>query len=521
MTAGPRGAALVRDVVQRANDPIDPLSSIGALELVTPEDLELVLHPTGPGSGAPVLASGIGASPGVGVGIAVFDAGRALDRAGRDEPFVLVRPVTEPADEPALALAVGVVTSGGGLASHAAVLARGRGLPAVVGAGSLVIGDDGFTAADGTVVREGDVITIDGSRGEVSVGDAAGSPTVELPEELEELLAWADEVRAGSLAILANADTAADARRALGFGAEGVGLCRVEHLLLATGGFAALRRAVGTAFGPPDAARDGSDAVDDVQARLREGFEELLEVMDGRPVTVRLLDVPLHELGRVEASAGRWPEEHNPMLGLRGVRLAVVVPALYRAQVRALAEAVAARLHAGGRPDARVLVPFVSLASELAFARELVESTVADTPRVDRLPTGVMVETPRAALCGAELVSLADFVSFGTNDLTQLVLGISRDDAGSLLDRYLGSGLLGTDPFRTLDGAVGQLVSTAVEQARAEDPSIEIGVCGEHGGDPASIAFFRSVGIDHVSCSPFRVPVARLAAARAVLGVEP
>ncbi|MGZ4718442.1 MAG: putative PEP-binding protein [Acidimicrobiales bacterium] len=506
MTAGLRGAALVRDVVRRADDPTDPMTTIDAVERVTPSDVELILHPQGEPGSARVVAVGIGASPGVASGQAVFDAGRALDRSDDGHPIILVRPTTGPDDAAALAGAAGVVTSTGGMASHAAVLARGRGLPAVCGAHSLRIGADSLTTTDGVVVREGDVVSIDGGTGEVRVG--AIEPDVgDVPVELDALLGWADEVRAGSMGVWANADTAADAGRARRFGAEGLGLCRVEHLLLGHG-LDVVRRVVGA-----DDAADREAALDELAGRLRADLVSMLEVMDGLPVTVRLLDLPLDQVA--DGSS-----ERNPMLGVRGVRLAVLRPSLYRAQVQALAGATIDRLEAGGHPIIRLMVPFVSTLTELVLARELVESVLAELDRPLDVRIGAMVETPRAALRCAELAAASHFLSFGTNDLTQMTFGFSRDDVGPVLDRYRGQGLLPADPFETIDlDGVGELVATGVERARIVDPAIEISVCGEHGGDPASIAYFRSLGIDHVSCSPFRVPLARLAAARAVLGL--
>jgi len=535
-TLGPRGAALVRDVVARADDPADPMSRTDALIVVTPADVELVLHPQAGSAAGEVLAVGIGASPGVASGVAVFDSWRALDLVDEGARVILVRPETSPADEPGMAVAEGVLTSSGGLASHAAVVARGRGLPAVCGADSLQIGADSLTTATGLVIREGDAISIDGSSGEV----LSGLVTVddhEVPAELDVLLGWADEVRAGALAVRANADTAVDAALARAFGAEGIGLCRTEHMFLGADRLPLVQQMI-----LADTPEGEAAALAELHVVQRADFEAVLEAMDGLPVTVRLLDPPLHEflpdVGDLEvagargeldaagaellAAARRW-HEHNPMLGVRGVRLAVLKPGLYRMQVRALVEAALLRIDAGGTPRVQVMIPLVSTAAELALARGWVTDAAAEVlgPRAGELDLriGAMVETPRASLCTGELVDVADFLSFGTNDLTQMTFGFSRDDVGRLLDAYLGQGLLAADPFGTLDvDGVGELVRLGVERARDRRPDLEIGVCGEHGGDPDSIAFFRAVGVDYVSCSPFRVPVARLAAARAVLG---
>jgi pyruvate,orthophosphate dikinase len=535
-TPGPRGAALVRDVVARADDPSDPMTRSDALMVVTPADVELVLHPQAGSATGTVLAVGIGASPGVASGLAVFDAWRALDLVDEGERVILVRPGTAPADEPGMAVAEGVLTSSGGLSSHAAVVARGRGLPAVCGADSLQIGADSFTTALGMIVSEGDAISIDGSTGEV----LSGLVTVddgEVPVELETLLGWADDVRAGALAVRANADTAADAAQARRFGAEGIGLCRTEHMFLGADRLPLVQRMI-----LADTPEGEAAALAELHVVQRADFEAVLEAMDGMPVTVRLLDPPLHEflpdVGDLEvaeargelddagaellAAARRW-HEHNPMLGVRGVRLAVLKPGLYRMQVRALVQAALRCVDAGGTPQVQILIPLVSTAAELVLARGWVVEAAAEAigDRVGELElrVGAMVETPRAALQAGRLAEVADFLSFGTNDLTQMTFGFSRDDVGRLLDAYLGQGLLTVDPFATLDvDGVGELVRIGIERARAHRPDLEVGVCGEHGGDPDSIAFFRSAGLDYVSCSPFRVPVARLAAARAVLG---
>jgi len=448
-----------------------------------------------------------------------------------------VRPETAPADEPGMAVAAGVLTSGGGLTSHAAVVARGRGLPAVCGADSIMVGDDSFTTNAGVTVREGDVISIDGSTGEVFAGVVTVTDD-DVPAELEVLLGWADEARAGTLAVRANADTAADAALARSFGAEGIGLCRTEHMFLGTDRLPLVQRMI-LADGPEAELA----ALDELHRAQRHDFAEVLAAMDGLPVTIRLLDPPLHEflpdVGDLEvaeargelapgdaellAAARRW-HEHNPMLGVRGVRLAVLKPAVYRMQVRALVEAALDRLDAGGTPRVQVMIPLVSTAAELALARhwvvDEVAATLGDRSGQVEVPVGAMVETPRAALRAGELAADAQFLSFGTNDLTQMTFGFSRDDIGRILDTYLEQGLLAADPFSTIDvDGVGELVASGVVRARERRPELEIGVCGEHGGDPASIAFFLAAGVDYVSCSPFRVPIARLAAARAVLGV--
>jgi pyruvate, orthophosphate dikinase len=529
VTDGLHGAALIRNVVARAHDDRDALSVDGALRLVGAGDVEAVLHPqSGPpadGEGA-VIATGLAASPGTATGVAVFDSWRALDAFDDGTAVILVRPETSPADEPAMAIAEGVLTSRGGLTSHTAVVARGRGLPAVCGAATLDIGSHSFATVDGMVVHEGDAITIDGSSGEVRLGVAEVTAD-DIPIELDELLGWADDRRAGRLGVLANADTAADAERARRFRADGIGLCRTEHQFLAPDRLPLLQQAI-LAHSPDS----GSAALERLAEVQRADFVALLEVMDGLPVTVRLLDPPLHEFlpdvtalevasarGELDdegaallEAARRW-REHNPMLGVRGVRLAIVRPALYRMQVRALAAATVDRLEAGGDPRPQVLVPLVSAAAELATVRGWIVEEVAG--RVE-IAVGAMIETPRAALLAGELAPVADFLSFGTNDLTQMTFGLSRDDVGALVETYLADGLLDADPFATIDAAaVGELIRLAVERARAVRPGLSIGVCGEHGGDPGSIGFFLSAGVDYVSCSPFRVPIARLCAGQA------
>jgi pyruvate,orthophosphate dikinase len=510
--------------------PSSPDAKGEALARVSVRDLEEVLHPRGRGA-RQVIAVGLAASPGAATGAAIFDAWRGLDAVDAGSAVILVRPETSPADEPCLSVAEGVLTSRGGMASHAAVIARGRGLPAVCGASSLVIGEDELTAADGTVVREGELISIDGSTGEVILGGlevaaAAGH------DELKVVLQWADEVRAGRLGVWANADTAADAAAARGFGAEGIGLCRTEHQFLGADRLPLLRQAI-----LADSVETERAALDQLAAAQQADFESLFEAMDGLPVTIRLLDPPLHEFlpdlvaleveaatsgldeAGVELLAGarRW-HEHNPMLGVRGARLGLLRPDLYRAQVRAVVEAATAHLRRGGDPQPRVLVPLVSAGAELEAVRRSVEPELAAGGAGPQIPLGAMIETPRAALRAGEIAAHADFVSFGTNDLTQMTFGFSRDDVGRVLERYLADGLLRADPFVTLDAdGVGELLALAVARARQVRPDISIGLCGEHGADPDSIGFLLEIGIDYVSCSPFRVPVARLAAAQALL----
>jgi len=505
---------------------------------VTPEHLDVVLHPQfETGAERTVLTKGLAASPGAAVGKAVFTADGAADAAERGEHVILVRNETSPEDVHGMAAAEGILTARGGLVSHAAVVARGWGKPAVCGAEAVRISGDSFTVGDVTV-RAGDVISIDGTTGEVVLGEV-GLVSGETPPEFDTVLGWADEVRGDRLGIRANADTGADAAKARELGAAGIGLCRTEHMFLGEDRLPVVRAMI---------LADTPDEEEAALARLlevqRQDFVEVLAAMDGLPVTVRLLDPPLHEflpdveeLALKEALSGLDEEEQellaaarswreaNPMLGTRGVRLGVVKPGLYAMQVRALVEAAAVRVADGGTPVVEIMIPLTITREELALARSWVEAAIeasdADTGGM-AISIGTMVETPRAALRADELAEVSDFFSFGTNDLTQMTFGFSRDDVeGRIMGAYLEHGLLPRNPFETIDvPAVGELVRIAVERGRATRPDIKLGVCGEHGGDAESVAFFHEVGLDYVSCSPFRVPIARLAAAQAVLGRE-
>ncbi|MBY5163491.1 pyruvate, phosphate dikinase [Salsipaludibacter albus] len=528
---GKRSApAAVRIAVELVDEGL--LEPAEAVARVQPTQLERLLHPGFDAEAAfDVLTTGLGASPGAASGHVAFTADEAEARAADGESVILVRPETSPEDLHGLISAVGVLTSRGGLVSHAAVVARGIGTPAVCGADELVIDLDAQRmSVNGTVVEDGDLVSIDGTTGEVVLGEV---PVV-VPEptpELARLLDWADDLR--RLGVRANADTPEDARRARAFGAEGIGLCRTEHMFLGDR-LPIVQRMI---------LEDGDGhwaALDELHDLQRADFEAMLEAMDGLPVTVRLLDPPLHEflpdlteLRIAEATDGlddagqevlaateHW-DEHNPMLGIRGVRLSALEPGLYRMQVRALMEAAMARVAAGGTPRPHVMIPLTvsgpELAAAVAEAWDVIEEVVDGTELDVRV--GTMVETPRAALRAAELAPHADFCSFGTNDLTQMTFGFSRDDVEArLMPVYLQRGLLPADPFATIDvDGVGRLVELAIEEGRAAAPDLEFGVCGEHGGDPASVAFFDRAGLDYVSCSPFRLPVARLAAAHAAL----
>ncbi|MCY4272719.1 MAG: PEP-utilizing enzyme [bacterium] len=475
---------------------------------VAPDDVEDLLHAQMAGdSPAHAVAHGVAASPGAASGRVCLTADAVLDAEDEGTLAVFVRPFTTPADEAAMSAAAAIITAKGGMASHAAVIARGWGIPAVVGVETLAVDDVAGVAQLGEAeLREGELITVDGSQGAIMLG-ACEVGRAETPDELFKLLGWADELRGGRLAVRANADDVRSARLALEFGATGVGLCRTEHMFLGER-LPLLQRAI------TDGGRAALVALADAQTEELAG---LLEVMDGFPVTVRLLDPPLHEF------LPDHPElaEENPMLGVRGARLGVLRPELYRAQAAAVAEAAARRVAAGGDPWVQVMVPLVVGGPELAHVRAAVAGELAGAEsRLGgrAIPVGAMIETPRAALAAAEIAADADFLSVGTNDLTQMTFGFSRDDIeAKIMGPYIDHGLLEANPFEMLDTAgVGRLLADAVAAARAARPGIEIGVCGEHGGDPASIAFLAGAGVDHVSCSPHRVPAARLAAAQAI-----
>jgi pyruvate,orthophosphate dikinase len=482
------------------------------------------------------------------VGRVYLTADDAQAAAERGEKVVLVRNETSPEDVHGMLAAEGILTARGGLVSHAAVVARGWGKPAVVGAEAVRVGAGSFSVGD-TVVAEGDWISVDGTNGTVVLGQVPVSEG-ETPPEFETILHWADEVRTGHLGVRANADNGPDAANARRHGAEGIGLCRTEHMFLAEDRLPIVRRMI---LASSPAEEDA--ALEALRVAQRADFEEILEAMDGLPVTIRLLDPPLHEflpdteeLAITEATVGLSAEESrlyqaakawqevNPMLGTRGVRLGVIKPGLYAMQVRALMEAALDRVGAGGHPVVEIMIPLTVSREEMALARSWVEAAIteaeaaASVHRGGSRPKGAkagslevligtMIETPRAALLAGEIAEEADFFSFGTNDLTQMTFGFSRDDVeGRMMSAYLEQGLLKRNPFEVVDpDGVGELVRLGVERGRATRPALKIGVCGEHGGDPESIATFAKAGLDYVSCSPFRVPIARLAAAQAVL----
>ncbi len=524
-----------------------------ALTRVTGSQLAQLMFPRFDASGdVRQIAKGISASPGAAVGKVVFDSARAVEQAAAGEDVILVRRETNPDDLHGMIAARGILTSRGGKTSHAAVVARGMGKTCVCGADELEVDLVGrkFAAPDGVTVNEGDVISIDGTSGVVFLGqvDVVPSPVVEyfeggLDPESDELVSAVNAImkhadKRRRLGVRANSDTGDDSARAVRFGAQGIGLTRTEHMFLGE------RRQLveDLILADDDATREA--ALDALEPLQRGDFVEILEAMDGLPVTIRLLDPPLHEflpdlteLSVRIALAGdaatdkdhklldavRRLHEENPMLGLRGVRLGLVIPGLYAMQVRAIAHAAADRVAAGGDPHPEIMIPLVGAVQELEVAREETERVLAEVAaetgtNVHTL-IGTMIEVPRAALTAGQIAQAAEFFSFGTNDLTQMGWGFSRDDVeGSFFSRYIELGVFGVSPFETLDpDGIGRLVRIAVEEGRAARPNLKIGVCGEHGGDPDSVHFFHSAGLDYVSCSPFRVPVARLEAGRAAV----
>ena len=492
-----------------------------AVAAVHPALVERIIH-GGPstaasaGEGGPaVLATGAGASPGVATGLVCLTAEDVLDAADRDEDALLVCDETSPADEIGMRLAAGILTARGGVASHAAVVARGWGIPAVVGVTGMVVADDHVFLGD-VRIDAGTVVSIDGGSGEVLGGAVEKTEAGDVGDvpELDVLLSWADEVRGERVRVRANADRAEDAARARAFGAEGIGLCRTENLFL--GDRLPLVRAFLLAASPDEEA----EALTALGAAQREDLTGVLIAMAPLPVTVRLLDAPLHEFMGDDAPAG-W-REHNPMLGTRGIRLAVLRQGLYQMQARALLGAMDDADAAGAHAHAAVMLPLVSTVAELVLVRGWVLAEIEAWAPIEPPPVGAMIETPRAALLASEMALHADFFSFGTNDLTQMVFGLSRDDVEQrMMGPYLEYGLLPADPFAHLDpGAVAPLVAAATRAGRMARPDLEVGVCGEHGGDPESIRLLVEAGVDSVSCSPFRVPVARLAVAQALIASD-
>jgi pyruvate,orthophosphate dikinase len=492
-----------------------------AVARIDPKQLDQLLHPMiDPEADYEAAAKGLNASPGAATGKVVLDADTAEERGKAGEDVILVRWETNPDDIHGLLEARGILTAQGGMTSHAAVVARGMGKPCVAGCEGLSIDlEGGKISLDGREVAEGEVITIDGGTGEVIVGEVELVPP-QINEDFQRLLGWADDAR--RLRVRANADTPQDAAKAREFGAEGIGLCRTEHMFMAEDRLP-LVRAMIMASGEDERRQ----TLEKLLPHQQEDFEGIFEAMAGLPVTIRLLDPPLHEflppLAEAEspemARRIRALREANPMLGTRGCRLGLLYPEIYEMQVRAIVRAAAAvEERTGAAPLVEIMHPLVGFAEELHRLRELTVRTAAEVAEVDYL-CGTMIELPRACVRADEIAEHADFFSFGTNDLTQTTLGFSRDDAeGKFLTHYLDERILNENPFETLDlSGVGDLMRIAVERARSVKPDIKLGICGEHGGDPASVAFCHDLGLDYVSCSPYRVPLARLAAAQATL----
>jgi pyruvate,orthophosphate dikinase len=507
-----------------------------AILRVEPGSLDQLLHPTiDPSSPRDVITSGLPASPGAATGKVVFDSDEAERLGSAGEAVILVREETSPEDIHGMHAARGIVTARGGMTSHAAVVARGMGRPCVSGAGEIQIDEKAGTfRARNRTFKAGDIITIDGSRGEV----LAGTVTMIEPEltgDFATLMVWADKVR--RLKVRANAETPLDARTARQFGAEGIGLCRTEHMFFDDTRIAAVREMI-----LADDEKGRRTALAKILPMQRADFVELFTIMEGLPVTIRLLDPPLHEflphttedVAAVAKATGldadkllrRAKELHetNPMLGHRGCRLGVSYPEIYEMQVRAIFEA-ACEIAASGKtpPVPEIMHPLVAKGEEMKYLRVLTDriakQVMAEKGREIEYQVGTMIELPRAALRAGDLAEYAEFFSFGTNDLTQTTFGISRDDSGRFLNAYIEKGIFERDPFVTIDQeGVGDLIRIATERGRAARPDVKLGICGEHGGDPASIAFCEKIGLDYVSCSPFRVPIARLAAAQAAIG---
>ncbi len=505
-----------------------------ALMRIEPAQLDQLLHPTlDPKAKIEVLTKGLPASPGAAVGRAVFTAEDAEAWAERGEKVILVRAETSPEDIGGMHAAQGILTSRGGMTSHAAVVARGMGKCCVAGAGEILVDEERkqFTCK-GVVIREGDWITLNGSTGDVIVGQV---PLVEpeLSGSFGLLMEWADEIR--TLGVRANADTPQDARVARNFGAQGIGLCRTEHMFFGEGRIQAVREMI---VAPDEESR--KRALAKLLPMQRGDFYEIFKVMAGLPVTIRLLDPPLHEflpheqeqiaalareMGISEEALAAKVEslkEFNPMLGHRGVRLGITFPEIYEMQVQAIFEAACQLAKEGQQVVPEVMIPLVGIPGELKAMKDatirVAEQVMAREGVRLEYKIGTMIEVPRAAVIADEIAKDAEFFSFGTNDLTQMTFGFSRDDAGKFLPSYIEKGILEKDPFQTLDkGGVGQLIKLGVEKGRRTRPDLKVGICGEHGGDPESIKFCHEAGLDYVSCSPYRVPIARLAAAQAAI----
>jgi pyruvate,orthophosphate dikinase len=528
--------AALRIAVELANEKL--ISKDEAVTRVDPASLDQLLHPTiDPKAERQVIATGLPASPGAASGEIVFSSDEAELLKTQGRKVILVRIETSPEDIHGMHASEGILTTRGGMTSHAAVVARGMGKPCVSGAGAIRVDYAANTMqAGGKTLRKGDTITIDGSTGQVLTGKVAMQEP-EMSGDFATLMSWAD--RARKLGVRANADTPNDARVAIKFGAEGIGLCRTEHMFFEADRIRAVREMILS-----DDERSRRAALAKLLPMQRQDFAELFEIMGGLPVTIRLLDPPLHEFlphtpGEIDevakamgadprklADRARELSEFNPMLGFRGCRLAIAYPEIAEMQARAIFEAAVDAGKKTGKPVVpEVMVPLIATRAELDLVKAridaMAQAVAKETGTKVSYQVGTMIELPRAALKAGEIAESAEFFSYGTNDLTQTTFGISRDDAASFLGAYTAKGILAVDPFVSIDReGVGELVEIATERGRKVRPKLKLGICGEHGGDPASVAFCHQVGLDYVSCSPFRVPIARLAAAQAALGKD-
>ena len=525
--------AAVKIAVDMAHEGL--ISKDEAIMRLEPTALDRLLHPTlDTGAEYEVLATGLPASPGAASGQIVLSSDEAEELKNQGKSVILVRVETSPDDIHGMHAASGIVTSRGGMTSHAAVVARGMGCPCVSGAGGLMIDYTSQTVTAGSVtLNKGDVITIDGGSGKIIVGKVPMRQP-ELSGEFAELMQWADAAR--RMKVRANAETPRDATQAHEFGAEGIGLCRTEHMFFDHERIMVVRQMILS-----EEPEDRRQALAKLLPMQRADFVQLFKIMKGRPVTIRLLDPPLHEflphnehdISETASATGidkaklhrRLVElrEFNPMLGHRGCRLAVTYPEIPEMQARAIFEAaIEAGKETGEHVTPEVMIPLVAIRQEFDIIKKIIDDEAKavqeETGETLCYQVGTMIEVPRAALQAGEIAKGAEFFSFGTNDLTQTAFGISRDDAAKFINEYVAKGLLEADPFVTLDkDGVGELVKIATAQGRETRPDIKLGICGEHGGDPASVAFCEEIGLDYVSCSPFRVPVARLAAAQAAI----
>ncbi len=528
--------AAIKIAVELANERL--ITRNEAVMRIDPAALDQLLHPTiDPSAERRVIATGLPASPGAACGEIVFSADDAETLKAKEKRVILVRVETSPEDIHGMHAAEGILTTRGGMTSHAAVVARGMGKPCVSGAGALRVDyAAGTMSIAGQTFGQGDVITIDGSTGQVLAGRV---PMIEptLSDEFATLMSWADEAR--KLRVRANADMPADARVALKYGAEGIGLCRTEHMFFSEDRIRAVREMI-----LADDEKSRRTALAKLLPMQRADFVELFEIMQGLPVTIRLLDPPLHEflphganeIAEVAAAMQADPKkladrarelhEFNPMLGFRGCRLAIAYPEIAEMQARAIFEAAVVAAKRAGKPVVpEVMVPLIATRAELDLVKAridaMAEAVALETGTRVEYQVGTMIELPRACLRAAEIARSAEFFSFGTNDLTQTTFGISRDDAASFLGTYLARSILASDPFVSIDrDGVGELMRIGVERGRKARPELKLGICGEHGGDPTSVAFCHELALDYVSCSPFRVPIARLAAAQAALATE-